>query len=224
MQSDLRSNADTIGFVVPIIFGGIPRIASDFITQLQIENPTAYIFAVITHGDKNGYGIGFHQIDKLLNRAGHKLSSSFSVQMPHNAPFKDHARTLKNKETLYEQEARTVIQIGEAVKNQTSLPYKRKNSFMRFINGINYATMTKPTFDKRFQLTEACTGCGICARICPTENITLNLQNKPEWESHSCQACFACLQWCPKIAIEYTKATVGVERYHHPNVKMRELL
>ena len=41
----------------------------------------------------------------------------------------------------------------------------------------------------------ACTGCGVCVEICPTDVLRLNGQNKafmayPE----DCQACFVC-QW-----------------------------
>jgi hypothetical protein len=34
----------------------------------------------------------------------------------------------------------------------------------------------------------------------------------------------ACIQWCPKSAIQIGDFTVGVERYHHPEVSLKEMI
>ena len=78
-----------------------------------------------------------------------------------------------------------------------------------------------PLADRSFCLDEKCNGCGICAKICPVGNIKM-VDNKPVWQHH-CETCYACFQWCPKEAIhgsivEYEK------RYHHPNVKIADML
>jgi len=53
-----------------------------------------------------------------------------------------------------------------------------------------------PQMDKSFFADEKCTGCRICAKICPAQNIGL-VKEKPQWEHH-CEQCFACIQWCPE--------------------------
>uniref|UniRef100_UPI0035227C72 EFR1 family ferrodoxin n=1 Tax=Blautia faecicola TaxID=2509240 RepID=UPI0035227C72 len=54
------------------------------------------------------------------------------------------------------------------------------------------------TLMKRFKVTKACNGCGICAAVCPMGNI--RIQDKKAVHGHACAACYACLHWCPKHA------------------------
>ncbi|MDP3105796.1 MAG: hypothetical protein Q8M95_14450 [Candidatus Methanoperedens sp.] len=46
---------------------------------------------------------------------------------------------------------------------------------------------------------------------------------KPAWQNH-CEQCLACLQWCPKKAIQYGKKTGGYERYHNPEIQINDML
>jgi flavodoxin/formate hydrogenlyase subunit 6/NADH:ubiquinone oxidoreductase subunit I len=78
-----------------------------------------------------------------------------------------------------------------------------------------------PLADASFCVDQKCSGCGICARICPVGNINM-VDNRPVWQHH-CETCYACFQWCAREAIhgpivEYEK------RDHHPNVKIADML
>jgi ferredoxin/flavodoxin len=76
--------------------------------------------------------------------------------------------------------------------------------------------------DKAFSLTDACSGCGTCEKICPVGDIRL-VNGHPEWQQH-CEQCFACLQWCPRQAIQFRNNTTGQKRYHHPRVGLEDML
>ena len=76
--------------------------------------------------------------------------------------------------------------------------------------------------DSYFHLTGKCNGCGICSRICPVSNIEM-VDDKPTWQ-HRCEQCCACVQWCPKEAILFNGKTVTGKRFHHPDVKISDLL
>ena len=61
---------------------------------------------------------------------------------------------------------------------------------------------------------EKCTGCGLCAKLCPTCAITLH-DGHPVWEDN-CTHCMACITRCPAEAIEYGKKSLGKPRYRCP--------
>lgn len=79
-----------------------------------------------------------------------------------------------------------------------------------------------PKMDGDFWVDEKCNGCTICAKVCPVGNITMSA-DKPVW-SHRCEQCLACIQWCPKEAIQYGKKTPNYERYHHPEVTLKDIV
>lgn len=74
--------------------------------------------------------------------------------------------------------------------------------------GFNrFARSTKP-----FYTTDACDGCGLCARDCPAGTIRLE-GGRPVWGDH-CYQCLRCLHACPRQAIQYGKDTGKKGRYH----------
>lgn len=76
--------------------------------------------------------------------------------------------------------------------------------------------------DAGFFATSACIGCQTCVQVCPVQNIRFDGQ-KPVWQ-HRCEQCFACLQWCPAQAIQFKEGTQGGLRYHHPLIKLHEII
>ncbi len=81
-----------------------------------------------------------------------------------------------------------------------------------------------PGWDKEFWVDEKCNRCAVCVKVCPTHNIDMTgPEERPIW-NHRCEQCFACLQWCPREAIQYGRKTPKYERYHHPKVRLQDVL
>lgn len=71
------------------------------------------------------------------------------------------------------------------------------------------------TKTKSFRVTDNCSHCGNCSRLCPTNSIEMKDGN-PVWIKKLCIHCMACINSCPAAAIEYGNHTVGKERYVCP--------
>ena len=63
---------------------------------------------------------------------------------------------------------------------------------------------------------------GICAHVCPVDNIEI-IDDKPVG-LHHCESCLACFAWCPHQAIYGGILSAKAERYHHPDVKLRDMI
>ncbi len=49
--------------------------------------------------------------------------------------------------------------------------------------------------------------------------------NKPIWSKNGqCQACLACYNWCPKKAISHSSVNSKMDRYHNPNIPIKEII
>jgi ferredoxin len=72
-----------------------------------------------------------------------------------------------------------------------------------------------------FQISNECTSCGLCVKLCPAKNITM-ATGKPVFRNQ-CERCLACLQHCPKKAINYKDKTQKRGRYSHPQIKPGEI-
>ena len=75
--------------------------------------------------------------------------------------------------------------------------------------------------DKGYHTNADCIACEICQKVCPAKNITMD-GGRPVFHN-KCESCMACIQFCPKQAINWGDKTQKRQRYTHPEIKHTEL-
>ena len=77
--------------------------------------------------------------------------------------------------------------------------------------------------DKPFHvISRRCVKCGICANVCPVEDIKGGLGYEPEWQHNGkCLTCFSCYHHCPHHAIEFGKRTRKKGQYFYNKLNKR---
>ncbi|MEW6380691.1 MAG: EFR1 family ferrodoxin [bacterium] len=215
-------SADRIGIVCPVYAWGLPLIVPRFIHELVVER-CAYIFGLVTCG---GFPAAtLKQMDHLLKEKGLKLSAGFSVQLPGNyTPL--YGAIPENRQTkLFSKAEARLKKIAETIREGRTARIE-SNSFLvnLLFSGLIYRKGIPrfPGGDSEFWLNEKCNGCGICARVCPVNNIVMK-GGRPQWQHH-CERCLACLQWCPEEAVECGKNTPGRKRYRHPAITVEDIV
>jgi len=206
-------NDDVIGFVYPVYFWEPPRIVNRFISNLQITNKDAYLFAVGTYG---GAAPGVNgRIDKLLKKKGLKLNYGSYVKLVDNyiPMYKP-----KDSEKLQLRAKERIKAIAEAV----ALKENNRIAPDTILNALSFKGMPGEDSDKYFTVADTCNGCGTCQKICPVRNIAMKGE-RPVF-LHKCEHCLGCLQNCPALALNWKEKTKGKERFRKGGITLNELI
>jgi len=213
--------SERVGFVFPVYMWGMPLIVKDFVEKLSLPE-SAYVFGIATCGSSAGKTLV--QLNKLLKRKGSGLSTGFVVRMPGNYTPMYGALSDEKQEKIFAQEKQRIPEIAAIIEAGKATEIESGFFLLNALFGLIYKVGSSkiPGMDEKFWVDENCTGCGICVKVCPVDNIQLE-DEKPHW-LHRCQQCLACLQWCPQEAIQSGKKTPGRRRYQHRAVKMSEII
>jgi len=191
---------DCIGFVYPQYANGLPKMVRKFIENNAFE--ADYFFAVNLWSFVHIRAIG--EIASLLPiNYGAYLKTPMNFILLLNSP-KSPANKLKKAEKMLDRIISDII-------SRAAKPIKPRN-------GIGNAS--KHFGESNFMLTPSCTKCGMCAKVCPANNIVLN---DDVVFGSNCETCYACVNLCPAHAIYANKATLKRRQYRNPFVSMSEI-
>lgn len=217
----VSSSADAVGFIFPVHIWGLPRRVVAFADSFAAI-PDKYYFAVaVNAGQVAGTLV---QLKKLLAAKGMALNSGFNVVMPSNYIPWGGPGTKEFIDGRIEKAREKIAVISSAVAKREQLrvekgPLWQNILFSKILYRLSFRHV--PQMDKGFWVDERCNGCGICATVCPSGNIVIK-DGKPAWQ-HRCEQCLACLQWCPKEALQLGKKTPRYQRYRHPEIKLHDM-
>lgn len=208
----MPESGEVTGIVYPIYAWSPPKMVRDFVRKYPVQSK--YAFSVCTCGENCGKSMKL--LEKSMSR---KIDAAYSIVMPNNYMIGfDVDSSYEVKQKLSDAEAR-IATIAETICGRKSDIYDVAEGANLFISTIMpplfsaFATSAKP-----FYAEDGCTGCGKCAAVCPTQNITV-VDKKVRW-GKDCTACFACINHCPVRAIQRGKGTKTKGRYVNPNCRV----
>ncbi len=213
-------SAEEIGIITPVYMHRAPFIV---LKALDLIAETEYLFAIATFG--GSMGKIFEQISKRATKNNHLLNLGMAFKMPDNyLPFFE----VKDYDKVNEQFAA----LGDSIEMAVELISQRKNLIEDRTSFVSKNIIPGPFFwsgyvllnqlDRTFSSDKNCSGCSICAKVCPVENISMK-NNRPKW-NHNCEQCFACVHWCPSQSINSGFITKGKKRYHHPDITVQDII
>lgn len=214
-NQNCECGSDTIGFIYPTYFWGLPHIVQDFINKLTIQTENPYIFA-ITLAQTSGGSLG--SMNMLLKKKGFRLNYGKTVH------------SVSNYIVEYDINLNTIDKVTQSARKQATI--FSKDILIKKQNNCKKIPILTDAFhkiylkrsgesDRNFQVLNTCVSCGTCSAVCPSRNIKI-VNGKPDF-LHHCEHCIACVHWCPKQAIQYKDKTQKHNRYHNPYIKQDEL-
>lgn len=201
-----------IGFVLPVYFFGIPYIVAKFIHRIELLlPPNPYVYLVLTCGSTTG------QAGRLFKHAiagkGIALNAQFAVKMPNNYIPSFNVPNVEKQQRMLNRAAASLTLIHQEIHHHVNGDQNHcKGPLPLLLTKFFYPRYEKIRKTKKFRVSDACNGCGICAQICPDKAIAIQ-EKHPVWVKAQCSLCLACVHRCPKHAIDFGTSTRNKTRY-----------
>jgi ferredoxin len=200
---------------------GVPRRVLEFLDQLQAMSPE-YIFAVANNAGQVSNTLV--QLQKVMESKGLHLSSGWSIVIPSNYIPWGGPCSVEKQNQLFADARLKLSALAQGIRNQVKKPVEKGPLWQRILftwfYKMSYSQV--PKMDEKFWVDERCNQCRLCIELCPQNNIIMQ-DEKLVWQNN-CEQCLACIQWCPQESLQYGKKTSAYARYHHPEIKAKDLL
>lgn len=212
----MSPHEEDVVWVFPTYSWGVPPVVERFIKNIKVEPSFAAArhWMVTTCGDDMGYAD--RQFNLLVGSRGwNPAARAFSVIMPNTYVLMrgfDVDSSKVEREKLDDM-SRSVESVVRCISGDSSETCELKRGlFPRFKTYvINPWFKRHDMSPKPFHHSDACTLCGLCARTCPLENISMK-ESGPVWKE-DCALCLRCYHICPSHAVAYGNITKRKGQY-----------
>ena len=231
------------------LFYGIPVVVKEFVERIP-DLSTKEVVAICSCGGYEIVNAvpSVGQLAKIIRARGGRLSRCYTVRMPMNNLDYDHIPVPIERDTkvIFAKAEEKLAAMAEALQKRKrtavrnvladafqvlirlSHSWIKKMSYGPILEAAGEPPDSRKPIEEVFRLTDRsisagtrCTGCGICAEVCPVSNIRI-IEKRPVW-LHRCEMCFACHEWCPQKTIRHWGRRDGVY-CHHPEVELRDMM
>ena len=219
-SDDLTFSDERIGIVCPIYGHEMPAMVKEFIKKATFD--TQYFYVILTYGKMHGGAADL--AEKYIKSVGKKANYIHSIIMVDNfLPAFDMIEQMKEDKHIDENLAKIKADIAEKKNAKQKVTLKDKSVHTMYTKMVKNAP---ETVWASYQITDDCIGCGICAKVCPAGCIKLEDQ-KAVNTGKNCQACYACVHACPRMAIQFDLERPEANpkaRYRNEHIELTEII
>jgi len=209
IKAAIRAN-DEIVLGYPTQFSNVPYMVKDFILSNDIWKGKR-VFVICTMGAFSGDGAGCGA--RALKKMGAKVIGGLHVKMPDSVCDNPLLKKTREKNSqIIDMADKKIERVAARIKTG-QYPHEGL-SFAAHIAGLFgqrlwFYGKTKD-YSNKLKISDACVGCGICAKACPMKNI--EIKDGKAVGGCNCTMCYRCITNCPKRAITLLGKEV-VEQY-----------
>ncbi len=207
-----------IGFVYPTYMLDAPIAVRELIPKLKLPQD-AYYFIVISCGFQTNNAI--RTVRGLLRNMGIKIAYCNKIRFPDTAGLA-YGRNPNKQIWKLEKYAPRMEEIANEIASGAHALHYAGVDPLGCMLGWSRALTQKmhrafiPTSNQ-----QKCVGCGLCSRICPQQNITM--QDNRAVVGENCTICLRCVHFCPHQALELSAGETKKEfQYHHPDIRVQD--
>lgn len=191
---------DTIVFGYPVYFSNLPKMVGDFIVN---NGDTFYgkkIYIIATMAMFSGDGAGCSA--RLFEKVSATILGGLHLQMPDSIADSVFLKTTdeKNQKIIKKTKQKITTAVSRLKEGN---PHQDGLGMLSRISGLLVQRLWFQSFSTSYQEKpdidqSKCIGCGICSKICPMKNITVD---KKAISGNHCTLCYRCVNQCPEKAL-----------------------
>lgn len=209
---------DKIGIIFPIYGLTVPPYIGTFLQKLQLDSN--YIFAVMSYGMMTGAAVDY--LSEFASKCGIHFAYINTIKMVANYLPYFNMKNQKENEPKRQIDQHLNLIIDDINNSKQLIP---KDSFMsKFLTKMvlkSYKFNTGVGVTKNYRIEDTCIKCGICEKVCPVNNIKVNVA-KPVFDS-KCISCLSCTHNCPQNAIRLAGERSN-SRFRNQNINIKEII
>lgn len=213
-NGDLHYTDDKIGIIFPVYGLCTPPLVVQFLKRAEFK--CDYLFAVITYGFYAGAAA-----DNMIRNSDNKKFDYVNIlNMTENyiPAYEMEKEINKNKpdETKLNEILTDINNNRKFIRHDSAL-----DKFLTWTHVKNFAYSIGTGYSKDYSVNNNCSGCGICAKVCPMGNISIS-SGKPDF-GMNCSSCLACIQNCPTNAL-HMKQEKSSKRFRNPEISLQQII
>lgn len=212
-------SADSIGIVAPVYGHEVPPMVKMFLKNAVFE--TGYFYMILTYGNRHGGAAELAK--KLCDECGIVVHYINVIVMVDNwLPSFDMNEQKKLDKHIEENMAAILADLAARRNRIAEVTDTDRAAHRQFLDRMSQ--MPADAWQHLLRVTEACVGCGICGKVCPSASVRVT-GGKAVHIPGNCQTCLACAHACPHKAIRLTVPEVNPNaRYRNEHISLQEII
>ncbi|MEG0275791.1 MAG: EFR1 family ferrodoxin [Coprobacillus sp.] len=218
-QDAMEFEDETIGVVWPIYAGEPPHMILEFLKKASFK--TDYFYMILTYG-KDATDAP-ECIYAKAQEFGVHIDYIHTIYMVDNyLPSFD----MNEQKAMTKTTEEDIQQALNDIKNRKKGIPEADQAAKDFHAKAAQIFAEKPFLinGEQITVTEKCIGCGICAKVCPVGNFSIE-DKKAKRKSETCEFCLACAHNCPQMAITTSVSDKNpTARFRNEHVTLQDII
>ena len=218
-REPLDFTAERIGIVAPVYGHEMPQMVKDFLKKATFH--TDYFYILLTYGNRHG---GAAELAKqVCDECGVKVNYINVIQMVDNwLPSFDMNEQKAIDKHIPQQLAPILADLNAKKHAISPVTDADRAAHQQFLAGIS--RMPADAWQHLLKISDACIGCGICEKVCPSGSIRVE-DGRAVHHAGNCQTCLACVHACPQKAIGLAVPEKNPNaRYRNEYISLQEII